>query len=326
MYAPGRFDKLGTMKHAALLASLALLVAARGAAHAETGRQGWGYLPESGRRSSPVDHGLLVLSVPREPKARIPGGTFNMGSTPLEMQLAANACQNEIWRDACERSFVPFIRAEGHIHEVEISPFDIDRTEVTVEAYERCVGAGRCGRPSFAASDPRFSRPRLPVTHVALDEAAAYCAFVGGRLPTEAEFELAAKGTEGRRYPWGRLWNPHLANHGALAADRTNARDGYAGLAEVGAFPDGASPQGVLDLAGNVAEWVSDYAALDGDGFGYPGARAIDPKGPPTGPARIARGGSYLSAAFELRTTARKLVPPLASSEIGFRCVYPAKK
>jgi len=305
-------------------ARLALVLAAAGlSSHASAGLRWPTALPEPGAERAQV-RDVVVLTVPRPARVRVPGGLFNMGSTPLEMQLATNACEAELLRDACpSRAFL--VRSEGHIHEVELSPYDLDRTEVTVEAYDRCVSARQCSAPSFSRADTRFARPRLPVTHVGHEDAVAYCRFAGGRLPTEAEFELAAKGVEGRRYPWGRLWNPHLANHGSLAPDPTNARDGYAGLAEVGAFPDGATPQGVLDLAGNAAEWVADSFFVDGDGFGYSGAKAIDPKGAPTGVGHVVRGGSFLTPAYMLRGAART-GSTTSAADIGFRCAYDARR
>jgi formylglycine-generating enzyme required for sulfatase activity len=281
-------------------------------------------LPEAGRSRAELRE-VVVLAVPKSSRVRIPGGTFNMGSSPLEMQLAANACQTEIFRDRCAEIAYLF-RAEGHLHEVELSPYDLDRTEVTVAAYDRCVSAGSCPPPGFSRADSRFARPNLPVTHVSFDSARSYCSFVGGRLPTEAEFELAARGPESRRYPWGRLWNPHLSNHGAFAPDPTDGRDGFVGLADVGSFPDGATPQGILDLAGNAAEWVSDFFALDGDGFGYSGAKDIDPTGPKTGAHHVVRGGSYREAAPFLRGAARATTLLTDSAEVGFRCAYTVKK
>lgn len=307
-----------------LAAVAACSAAAALSSHATAGLRWPNTLPEAGKARAEV-RDVVVLSVPRPSRVRIAGGVFNMGSTPLEMQLAANACQNEVGRDDCAL-LLQALRAEGHIHEVELSPYDLDRTEVTVEDYDRCVSAGACAAPGFSRTDPRFARPRLPVTHVSFDDARSYCAFAGGRLPTEAEFELAARGPEGRRYPWGRLWNTHLANHGALAVDATDARDGFAGLAEVGSFPDGATPQGILDLAGNVEEWVSDFFLVDGDGFGYSGAKEIDPKGPPTGTGHVLRGGSYHSPPFLVRGAARGRTLSTRASDIGFRCAYGAKK
>ena len=108
-----------------------------------------------------------------------------------------------------------------------LSPFYLDATEVTVADYGRCVAASECAPPGFSPGDKRFDQPNFPVTHVSWDDAAKYCAWSGGRLPTEAEWELAARGVEGREFPWGMNYNTHLCNHGALAADETDATDGF---------------------------------------------------------------------------------------------------
>ncbi|HQY60318.1 MAG: SUMF1/EgtB/PvdO family nonheme iron enzyme [Myxococcales bacterium] len=265
--------------------------------------------------------GVVILAVPVSPRVRIPGGRFLMGSSPVEMKLAQISCQTEILRDRCSEIAFLF-RAEGQLHEVHLTPYDLDRSEVTVADFGRCVAAGRCARPGFEASDARFARPRLPVTHVSWEAASTYCAFAGGRLPTEAEWEFAARGPEGRRYPWGRVWNPHLANHGAFAPDPTDATDGFVGLAEVGSFPDGATPQGVLDLAGNAGEWVSDFYDIDGNGHGYSGAEETNPKGPATGGRHVVRGGSFREGPAFLRGAARGTTLLHQSPEVGFRCAY----
>ncbi|HRG95511.1 MAG TPA: SUMF1/EgtB/PvdO family nonheme iron enzyme [Polyangiaceae bacterium] len=265
--------------------------------------------------------GVVILAVPVSPRVRVPGGRFLMGSSPIEMKLAQTSCETEILRDRCSEIAFLF-RAEGQLHEVHLTPYDLDRAEVTVADFSRCVAAGRCPRPGFEPSDARFARPRYPVTHVSWDAASAYCAFAGGRLPTEAEWEFAARGPEGRRYPWGRVWNPHLANHGAFAPDPTDATDGFIGLAEVGSFPDGATPQGVLDLAGNAAEWVADFYEIDGNGHGYTGAEETNPRGPATGSRHVVRGGSYREGPAFLRGAARGATLLHESPEVGFRCAY----
>ena len=213
-------------------------------------------------------------------------------------------------------------RAEGHSHEVALTPYELDRTEVTVAAYERCVSAGACPPSGTAPGDPRFDRPTLPVVNVRWDDARSYCAWAGGRLPTEAEWEFAARGPRGRDFPWGNLWNPHLANHGSLAHDPTDGTDGYLYLAPVGSFPDGATPTGLLDMAGNAAEWVSDLFDLDDGGFGYPAASAVNPKGPTTGAYHVARGGSWGDGAAWLRSAARSVSSAHRSPQIGVRCAY----
>lgn len=269
--------------------------------------------------------GVVALRPPLERRVRIAGGRFVMGSSPGEMQQAVELCAREPFGVRCRslgEDVGPWIRAEGHAHEVTLSDFDLDALEVTVAKYDRCVAAGACARPSYPPGDPRYDRPELPVTHVRWDDADAYCAWVGGRLPTEAEWEHAARGHAGRTFPWGDLYNPRLANHGAWAEDPSDARDGFVGLAPVGSFPDGATSSGLHDMAGNAAEWVHDWYDRDEEGFGYPRGAQVNPKGPPFGPyGHVVRGGSYHDAAHWLRTAARRATP-FASREIGFRCAY----
>jgi formylglycine-generating enzyme required for sulfatase activity len=273
--------------------------------------------------------GIVALRAPLEGRVRITGGRFVMGSTTSEMQQAILLCNKEPFGDLCEDGRVEFapgrqIRSEGHAHEVTLADYDIDRTEVTVARYARCVSVSACSPPTFPSGDPRYDRPDLPITHVRWDDAVAYCKWVGGRLPTEAEWEHAARGRAGHTFPWGELYNPRLANHGSFADDPTDARDGFVGLAPVGSFPDGATPTGILDMAGNAAEWVLDWFELDEEGFGYPRGAKVNPTGPVFGLGHVIRGGSYRSAAWSLRTAARSaaLQP---SREIGFRCAYDRK-
>jgi sulfatase modifying factor 1 len=218
---------------------------------------------------------------------------------------------------------------------VKLSAFSIDRTEVTVGAYLRCVELGECRAPAFATGDPKHDRPELPVTDVSWDDAVRFCAFRSARLPTEAEWERAARGASGRRYPWGMLPNPKLANLGVLDVGAVivpsssssalagliltgvpDDHDGFVGLAPVGSFPAGGTPEGVVDLAGNAAEWVADVWE-----DGYDPAELVDPGGPSTGVLRVVRGGSYRQPMSMIRAAARGFrFPSSRDPDVGFRC------
>lgn len=180
-------------------------------------------------------------------------------------------------------------------HVVRVARFSIDRDEVTQGAYAECVAAGACTAP--AAGFEPGARPRRPVGHVTWAQARAFCAWRGARLPREAEWELAARGTDGRIFPWG---------DEAPTCERAWTSACGPEPADVGGRPLGASPYGVRDLAGNVDEWVED--------------RYVPYGGGPESGERVARGGAY--DAWHSRTTARNaLSPEHHDALLGFRCV-----
>jgi formylglycine-generating enzyme required for sulfatase activity len=315
--------------------AVVVLATVAGDAHGHDARPMLGLDPA--RDHAPA-RGVVALRAPLAGRVRIPGGTFEMGSTAREMFAALRTCESPtqsplpdkqaLYASRCDAPEVKTdLRQEGEVHEVTLPPFDFDRTEVRVADYARCVAAGHCVAPGFVPGDARFDRPDYPVTLVRWDDAVSYCEWAGGRLPTEAEWELAARGPARRVFPWGDTYNPHLANHGAGGVpvpydfDETDATDGFAYLAPVGSFPDGATPEGVLDLAGNVAEWVSDFwSEPDDNGYGYSSLPAVSPRGPITGVYHVVRGGSYESAAAWIRGAARseRILPRAAT--VGFRC------
>jgi formylglycine-generating enzyme required for sulfatase activity len=261
--------------------------------------------------------GVAVLRAPGADEVLIRAGDFNMGSSDAEFAAALGHCRAEPRRDDCrEDQFA----CEQTPHEVHLDAYWIDRTEVTVARYRRCVAAGACALPPYAEGGERFDRPDFPVVLVTWNDARRFCAWAGGRLPTEAEWERAARGATGRRYPWGDVYNPFLSNHGAFAADDHDAADGFLELAPVGSFPEGRTRDGIDDLAGNAQEWVADWFAPE-----YPAASAVNPKGPDSGEYRVVRGGSYVHARPWLRGAAReRLLPGTRFPWVGFRCARPA--
>lgn len=270
-------------------------------------------------QAGPVEgRSLLVRRVPPSPRVWFPAGTFRMGSTPEEVLSAMTECAEEPLSPRC-----PDFSNEQPVRTIHLSRFALDTLEVSVEAYARCVTARRCHPIPYHRGARRFDRPEWPAVLVTHEEAASYCHFVGGRLPTEAEFERAARGASRRKYPWGNAYHRLLANHGKLAFDPTSAVDGSVELARVDSYSAGASPEGVVNLAGNAAEWV-----LDSYGAYYDQSDTRDPRGPGAGSGateRVVRGGGYLSPAVALRGAARRAESPTQrSAELGFRCAYSA--
>jgi formylglycine-generating enzyme required for sulfatase activity len=194
-------------------------------------------------------------------------------------------------------------------HVVTLNAFWIDETEVTRMHYETCVAAGACDAPPM--DDDALSGKPVMVTWSA---AQAYCRWAGGRLPTEAEWEKAARGTDARIYPWGQEWpDCSRANHASLEGPCSD------GPVDAGTCPAGASPYGVLDMAGHVTEWVSDWYD--------PGYYAIspgqNPQGPDSGQYRVARGGSWQDSYAYIQAAHRIAYMP-EEVALGFRCVVPA--
>jgi sulfatase modifying factor 1 len=266
-----------------------------------------------------VDGAVLRLDSPSPRMVRIPAGSMLMGSEESDVLNALADCVREPYGHRCTPTL---FGNEMPRHAVYLSSFWIDRFEVRVTDYERCVAVGRCEPRPTSEATRRFDRPDFPVSRVNWHDAESYCAFVGARLPTEAEFERAARGAPGRRYPWGDLFNAHASNHGRFGWDITDDSDGFAELAPVGSFPSGVTPEGVYDLAGNVSEWVLDRYAPT-----YEAAGARDPRGPGVGASslRVVRGGSYAHAAFRLRGAARGFAEPTERrSSLGFRCARSA--
>jgi formylglycine-generating enzyme required for sulfatase activity len=212
-------------------------------------------------------------------------------------------------------------------HEVILDAFWIDRTEVTNGQYRRCVDDGACSPPSSSSSSTRDSYygtsefDDYPVIFVDWEQADAYCTWAGKRLPTESGWEKAARGTDKRMYPWGDGFDGNLVNFCDVNCgfDRKNEDwdDGYADTAPVGNYPNGASPYGALDMAGNVWEWVADWYGEDY----YAGSPDRNPQGADSGEMRVLRGGSWSFDQEGVRAANRSSSEPSGLyGDVGFRC------
>ena len=320
------------------------LAAVAGPALAETRPRRATLQPVAEARTS---DGVVALAAPPHDRVRFSAGTFFMGTVPGTSARVLELCARESPDSACElpllferavigewRTLAALVDTESARHAVTLAAFWLDTREVTVGEYARCADAGACSfAPLRQGGAERFrSRPDLPASFVTWEDARDYCKFRGARLPTEAEWERAARGLSGREFPWGNVYNRHLANHGTFDLARVRGvehrvaelelddRDGVLEVAPVGSFPDGRTREGVHDLAGNVAEWVEDVFLPEFDP-----APVTNPRGPASGPWRVVRGGSYHHPAPYLRGASRGFVPPGARQPwIGFRCAESA--
>ena len=202
---------------------------------------------------------------------------------------------------------------EQPAHKVFLDAFSIDVYEVTVGQYAEFLRSGEARAPLDWNTMNQSANQKRPVANVDWPDAAAYCKWAGKRLPTEAEWEKAARGTDGRIYPWGNdPPTPLHANYGKMGSHD------YGTLAPVGTTEDGKSPYGIYDMAGNVWEWVSDWY----DNNYYKNSPSQNPTGPSMGGFKVIRGGSWTSSPRNLRSADRYWDPPTFRSLYfpGFRC------
>lgn len=199
---------------------------------------------------------------------------------------------------------------ERPAHTVFVNEFKIDKYEVTNEQFAKFVeetgyvtGAEQAGEGDSWRTYA-VDKDRHPVVKVTWDDAVAYCQWAGKRLPTEAEWEKAARGSESLVYPWGKSWDPAKAN---------SREGGYRGTTVVGSFPEGASPYGVMDMAGNVWEWTSDWYDA------YPGSTSTSEYYGEQ--FKVTRGGAWFSTNDLLRGSNRSATSTDArNDDLGFRC------
>jgi len=213
---------------------------------------------------------------------------------------------------------------EKPVHEVVVGAIRLDRYEVTNRRYSACEKSGACSPPSLLSSHVRKSYYRnpefadYPVVFVSWQQANTFCQHAGGRLPTEAEWEHAAKGDapSTRVYPWGNeapdCSKANLGGPGSCIGDTDR----------VGRRPLGASPFGAMDMAGNVWEWTADWYGASY----YEKSPGRNPRGPEHGSLKVMRGGCWLSGADSLRVSCRKAeLPATWAYNVGFRCAYPGE-
>ncbi|MBI4674246.1 MAG: SUMF1/EgtB/PvdO family nonheme iron enzyme [Chloroflexi bacterium] len=229
----------------------------------------------------------------KAPMVFVPAGIFRMGSSDLDTDASDD---------------------EKKQHTVSLNTFWIDQHEVTNAQYRQCVDANGCQPPSMTSSSTRstyYGNPQYdnyPVIYISWYAASRYCEWAGKRLPTEAEWEKAARGTDGRIYPWGNDFDANKLN-----SDDGGKRD----ITTVGSYPSGRSWSGALDMAGNVWEWVNDWY----ERAYYDNSPRDNPKGPATGQARVLRGGSWISQPVNTRAAFRHVRGSDESNySSGFRC------
>jgi formylglycine-generating enzyme required for sulfatase activity len=268
----------------------------------------------------------------------VPAGDFVMGVTLAELPRLVEECVGELGPElgphlCTEDRFVDTLTGETP-RMVYLPAFEIDRYEVTTAEYRACVAAGPCDLRALIAGDRRYAVDEWPMVNVTWDDADTYCRWRGKRLPSEAEWEKAARGPHGRPWPWGAYDFDEAANRGMLEAEvvrdpmltgigtAPDDADGFAELAPPGSLPFGRSYYGVHDMSGNASEWVADWYS---ERY-YQSATTIDPRGPASGQQRGSRGGSF----FEPRSWTRPYhrnadLPGDRSITRGFRCARSAR-
>ncbi len=260
----------------------------RGMAYREGQCQAATDLPEPALE--PADHPADMV--------RVPAGTFVMGCSPKEKDCSSESQPK---------------------HEVRLDAFVIDTNEVTVADYRRCVKDRECDEPGSSSDSCNWNakgREKHPLNCVSWKQATAYCRAQGKRLPTEAEWEKAARGSDQRAFPWGN--EPASCDYAVMVVASSEGCD-RSTTWPVGSKPDGQSPFGAMDMAGNVWKWVNDWYQ---ESY-YSRTPKNGPRGPSSGTERTIRGGSWddMLGAPAVRTTIRVgNGPSTQGRHLGFRC------
>ncbi len=250
------------------------------------------------------------------------------GGAANQLAVSTAASSDIIGKDGAPMVLVPageFIMGsekgdedEAPAHRVYLNAFYIDKFEVTNGRFAKYVEAIQSEPPwGFTDKETPMIHAERPVRWVSWMDAMSYCLWLGKRLPTEAEWEKAARGTDERTYPWGN--DPPTPVHAVYGLKEGGAET----VSVIGNHHMGQSPYGVQDLAGNLYEWVMDWYA---DNF-YSNSPAINPRGPGEGTAKVQRGGSYINTPYRLRSSFRtKGDPTEQDPNVGFRCAQDVQK
>ena len=263
-----------------------------------------------------LDVGSIMIGEDGMTLLYIPAGEFTMGS---EQEKSLNECQN--LNNTCYDS--SFVRAAPS-HLVHLDSYWIDETEVTNQMYFICVQANVCKEPVSTNSSTftsYFGNPdfdNYPVINVNWYMAKTYCEWVDRRLPTEAEWEKAARGVDANIYPWGNTFDGSLAN---FSNNNELIEDNYEDVSPVGSFPLGKSPYGALDMLGNVYEWVADWYSETY----YTISPDINPEGPDSGSERVLRDNSWADVPNFISVARYGTDPEYAGVFVGFRCAMDAE-
>lgn len=271
----------------------------------------------SGSTPTPI---VLVVTATSVPPTDAP--LVTQAATLVPVQLAGPQTGSTMkWVDGSTLVYIPpsdFTMGDGvnaFSHNVTLDGYWIQQTKVTNRMYEQCVKVGSCSSPSQELGGPVFTNPEFgnhPVVGVTWDQAQAYCAWTQGSLPTEAQWEKAARGLNQNVYPWGNT---------EPACNLLNFANCYESTSAVDAFSaTGASPYGLLDMAGNAFEWVGDWY----DESYYANSPLTNPTGPESGQYRVVRGSSFETDKSQVTSTIRRFNEPSDSErDTGFRCAVP---